>query len=160
MDQIDCYQNVGTKLTMTPNYIDQNGIFPLFLSFQRFQEVFWRFEDILVTLKGCGGIFGDLRGYFSHFLDFGFLKIFLAIWRLDGYFGYCKRVFVILQILGGIFVIIEFFQVVRGEGEYFDHLGNFIDVLFTSEDLEYFCHLKISRGIFVILEILSYFDQF
>ena len=37
---------------------------------------------------------------------------------------------------------------------------NFIDVLFSSEDLEYFCHLKISRGIFVILEILSYFDQF
>ena len=85
----------------------------------------------------------------------------MAIWRLDGYFGYCKRVFVIMKILGGIFVIIELSLVVGGRGgEYFDHFGNFIDVLFSSEDLEYFCHLKISRGIFVILEILSYFDQF
>ena len=27
MDQIDCYQNVRTKLTITPKYRDQNGVF-------------------------------------------------------------------------------------------------------------------------------------
>ena len=27
MDQIDCYQNVKTKLTLTPKCGDQNGIF-------------------------------------------------------------------------------------------------------------------------------------
>ena len=29
--------------------------------------VSWRLEDILVILKFVGGIFGDFRGYFSHF---------------------------------------------------------------------------------------------
>ena len=29
--------------------------------------VSWRLEDILVILQFVGGIFGDFRGYFSHF---------------------------------------------------------------------------------------------
>ena len=33
--------------------------------------VSWRFEDIMIILKVCGRIFGDLRRYFSHFCDFG-----------------------------------------------------------------------------------------
>ena len=27
MDQIDCYKNLGTKLTMIPKYRDQNSVF-------------------------------------------------------------------------------------------------------------------------------------
>ena len=29
MKQINCYQNVGTKLTVTPKYKDQNDIFDI-----------------------------------------------------------------------------------------------------------------------------------
>ena len=29
--------------------------------------VSWRLEDIFLILKVCGGIFGDLMRYFSHF---------------------------------------------------------------------------------------------
>ena len=36
--------------------------------------VSWKLEDILVILKFVG--FGDFRGYFSHFRDFGILGIF------------------------------------------------------------------------------------
>ena len=38
-------------------------------------------------------------------------------------------------------------------GEYFDHFENFINIFFSLEVLEYFYHLKISRGLIVILEI-------
>ena len=60
----------------------------------------------------------------------------------------------ILVISGGFLLFCRFWEVfalflsfLGSWGEYFDHFGNFIDVLFSSEDLEYFCHLKISRGI-------------
>ena len=65
----------------------------------------------------------------------------MAIWILHEYYGYFGRVFVSLQI----------WEVV--EGENFDPLRNFIDILFSLEVLEYLCHLKISRGFIFILEI-------
>ena len=65
----------------------------------------------------------------------------MAIWILHEYYGYFGRVFVILQI----------WEVV--EGENFDPLRNFIDILFSLEVLEYLCHLKILRGFIIILEI-------
>ena len=117
----------------------------------------------MVTLKGCGGIFGELRGYFW---------LFVRFWYLEDIFGYLETWWIFWILQEGFCYYEDFGRYFcyywaflgswggGGVGEYFDHFGNFIDVLFSSEDLEYFCHLKISRRIFVILEILSYFDQF
>ena len=39
MDQIDCYKNVNTKLTVTPKYRDQNSGFAM-INFPQHLEVF------------------------------------------------------------------------------------------------------------------------
>ena len=65
----------------------------------------------MVILKFCGGIFGDLMGYFSHFWDFGIWGIFwlFGIGDVMDILDISGGFFVILQTLGGIFVIFKYF---------------------------------------------------
>ena len=63
----------------------------------------------MVILKVCGRIFGDLRGYFSQFRDFGIYGIF---WLLRDFMNIMiiSKGFCYFVDLGGICVIFEVFR--------------------------------------------------